>query len=512
MSKIKNFITNHFNIFVFVMFAVVIFSLYGRTLFFNFSYYDDDVLILDRQDYLTFSNIGKIFSNTVFGEGRDQFCRPVLNLTFLIEKYLYGTKPFGYHLTNLLLHLFSVFSLFLFLTLRYDKKKTFILCLLFACHPAIVQAVAWIPGRNDSLLALFIILSCCFFVKYTENTKSGYLFGYLFCFVLALLTKETAIVLPLFYFLFLLYKKKDVKQIIVNVTILSLIILIYFFYRKYVLSGQYSATFKEMFTNFYTALVPATSKYVANIFFPVKLSVFPALLKVNYLLCTASVLVFVLLFIKLKRYDLKIVLIGICWFLFFLFPTYLMSNNYFFDHRIYVPLIGIMLVILEMIKNYNEIYSKKFIALLAFFFLMFSSVTLYYEQKFQNKEFFWVNALTMSPESDLANAMVGQLFFERGLYKESEKYFLKAISIKPTNAIHYGNLSVVYAKIGDLDKAEEVLLKSLEYTKDNPNTYYNLALAYKYKGNKEKAREMKEKYIETFNRTNKVSKIVDIVL
>jgi predicted membrane-bound mannosyltransferase len=218
------------------------------------------------------------------------------------------------------LHLLSVFSVFLLFTLKYDKKKTFILCLLFACHPAIVQAVAWIPGRNDSLLALFIILSFYFFIKYTENAKSGYLFGYLFCFVLALLTKETAIVLPFFYFLFLLYKKRNVKQIVVSIIILSLIILIYFFYRKYVLSGQYIATFKEMFTNFYKALLPATPKYIANIFFPIKLSVFPAMLKVNYLLCTASFLSFVLLFIKLKLYDLKIFLLGIFWFFFFLFP------------------------------------------------------------------------------------------------------------------------------------------------------------------------------------------------
>ncbi len=511
MSKIKSFIINHFNVFAFIMFAVVIFSLYGRTLFFDFSYYDDDVLVLDRQEYLSFSNIGKIFSNTIFGESTDQFCRPVLNLTFLCEKYLYGIKPFGYHLTNLLLHLFSVFSVFLLFTLKYDKKKTFILCLLFACHPAIVQAVAWIPGRNDSLLALFIILSFYFFVKYTENAKSGYLFGYLFCFVLALLTKETAIVLPFFYFLFLLYKKRNVKQIVVSIIILSLIILIYFFYRKYVLSGQYIATFKEMFTNFYKALLPATPKYIANIFFPIKLSVFPAMLKVNYLLCTASFLSFVLLFIKLKSYDLKIVLIGICWFFFFLFPTYLMTDNDFYDHRIYVPLIGIMLAILEMLKEYTELCSKKFIALIVFFFLMFSSVTLYYEQKFQNKETFWVNALTMSPESDLANAMVGTLFFEHGLYKEAVERYLKAISIKETST-HYGNLAVVYAKIGDLDKTEKALLKSLEFSKSNPNTYYNLALVYKYKGNKEKAQEMKDKYIETFKKTNKVSKMVDINL
>lgn len=511
MNKLKIFINNHFNIFAFIMFTLIVFSLYGRTLFFDFSYYDDDVLVLDRQEYLSFSNIDKIFSNTIFGESTDQFCRPILNLTFLFEKYLYGIKPFGYHLTNLLLHLFAVFSIYLLLTLRYDKKKTFILCLLFACHPAIVQAVAWIPGRNDSLLALFVVLSFYFFIKYIQDNRASFMFAYLFCFVLSLLTKETAIVIPFFYLLFLVYKRQNIKKIIICMIIWILITLLYLLYRKYVLSGQYVATFKDMFTNFYKALIPATPKYIANIFFPIKLSVFPAMLKVNYLLCTASFLVFVLLFIKLRSYDLRIVIFGFCCFFFFLFPTYLMTDNDFYDHRIYIPLMGILLVVSEMIRNYFGMYSKKIVAIIVFFFLMFCSVTLYYEQKFHNKETFWVNALMMSPESDLANAMVGQLFFECGLYKEAEERYLKAISIKPTST-HYGNLAVVYAKIGDLDNTEKALLKALEFARNNPNTYYNLALVYKYKGDKEKAQEMKEKYIETFNKTNKVSKMVDIDL
>ena len=78
--------------------------------------------------------------------------------------------------------------------------------------------------------------------------------------------------------------------------------------------------------------------------------------------------------------------------------------------------------------------------------------------------------------------------------------------------MHYGNLGVVYAKMGDLDKTEEALFKSLELDKNNPYTNYNLAMLYKYRGNKEKALEMKEKYIEIFNKTNKVSKISDLEL
>ena len=207
MSKFRNFITNHFNIFAFLVLAVIIFSLYGKSLSFDYTYYDDDVLILDKQDYLTFSNIKNIVSDTVFGKGKDKFCRPILNLTFLCEKYLYGIKPFGYHLTNITIHLFAVFSIFLFLTLRYDKNKTLILCLLFACHPALVQSVAWISGRNDSLLTWFIVLSCYFLIKNLDGNKYHLSFLHLLFFTLSLFTKETAIVVPIFYCFFLYFKK-----------------------------------------------------------------------------------------------------------------------------------------------------------------------------------------------------------------------------------------------------------------------------------------------------------------
>lgn len=506
MSKIKTFITNHFNLSVFLILAVVIFSLYGQSLTFDWTFYDDVVLVLDKQEYLSFSNIKNILSNTVFGEGSDQFCRPVLNLTFLCEKYLYGIKPFGYHLTNIIIHLFAVFSIYLFLSLLYDKKKTLIFCLLFACHPAIVQAVAWVPGRNDSLLTLFVGLSFYFFVKYIDTNKSGHLFGYLICFALSLFTKETAVLVPFFYLLLLICKGKNIKKIVVNIIIWFLVTALYLLYRKYVLSYQpFSVTIKDLLNNFISAF-PATTKYVANIFFPIKLSVFPSMLQVDYLLCITTILVFVLLFLKFKIYNLKFVLFGFSWFFLFLFPTFLMPGNYFYDHRIYLPLAGILAVVLELTKTYDNLFSKKFITVFFSVFFFFSAITIFYEQKFENKEIFWVNALNISPDSDIPHAMIAGFLMDNGFYKESEEHLLKAISIKEDSR-HYGNLAVLYARMGDLDKMEEPLLKSLELSNGNPLTYYNLALLYKYKGDMKKSQEMKDMFIRVFNMTNKVSKI-----
>lgn len=506
LNKVKKFINNHFNLSAFLIFTIIVFSLYGKTLFFDWTYYDDDVLIVDKQEFLSFSNIKNVLFTTVFGQEEDKFCRPVLNLTFLCEKYLYGTKPFGYHLTNIIIHLFAVFSVFLLLILRYDKKISFIFCLLFLCHPAFTQAVAWIPGRNDSLLTLFLVLSCYFFIKYMDANKIIFLISYFIFFILSLFTKETAIVVPIFYFMILFYKKKGIKQYLFQFIIIASTILIYLFYRSIVLSYQtYSISFKNLMMNF-IASFPATTKYIANIFFPFKLSLFPTMLEVNYLLCLASLLLFILLFIKSKKYDLKNVLFGFCWFLFFLFPTFLMPNNQFYDHRLYLPLVGILIVILELLNKYDKILKIKNILIFSFILLLFFTITFFYEQKFENKEVFWVNAYTISPNSDIANAMVGGLLLERGLYKEAEEKYKKAIELREYSK-HYVNLAAVYFKTNRLNESEKYLLKALSLDNMNANIYYNLSLIYKIKGEKEKSQEMKNWYIKVFNDTNKVSKI-----
>jgi hypothetical protein len=204
-------IFQNINIKFLIILTLIVFAVYGKSLLFDFTYLDDDILILDKQEYLKISNIKNILTDTVFAQGQDKFCRPLLNVSFLIEKYLYGVNPWGYHLTNIIIHILTVFSIFLLLSLKYDKKKVFLLSILFACHPAITQAVVWIPGRNDSLLALFTILSFYFFVKYFDNKKKEYILFHLLFFVFALLIKETAIIVPLFYIIYILSKKQHLK-------------------------------------------------------------------------------------------------------------------------------------------------------------------------------------------------------------------------------------------------------------------------------------------------------------
>lgn len=510
MLKLKNFITTHFNLVAFLILTAVVFSLYGKTLFFDWTYLDDDVLILDRQNYLKFSNIKNIFCDTVFAQGgQDKFCRPLLNISFALDRLIYNIKPIGYHLTNLLIHLFNVFLIFFLLSKYYDKRKTFLIVLLFAVHPSITQAVAWIPGRNDSLLTLFSVISFLF-LHYYINTKKLYCFlVHILSFVCVLLIKETAILLPVFY-IFYLYLKKSAKKEYAYIVISSLLVIIlYLIYRYFVLKYQtFSASFVFLLKNTFYSF-PVITKYIANVCCPFKISVFVSQVQVYYLLSIGSMLILFLLFLKLKtKFNLKI-LFGVCWFFFFLIPPLVMPANQFYDHRIYLPLIGIVIILEEIITNVN--INRKILFSFSIVFAVFFMLSFFHSDKFKNKEIFWVSAYMDSPDSAVTNGRIADLLTDSGHYDKAIEKYLKAIEIEK-HSRYFVNLSVCYIRMGNLDEAEKALLQALSLRQDNPTIYYNLANIYKYKGDMEKAKEMKYWYIKVFNDVNKNKKPLDINL
>ncbi|MFA6914249.1 MAG: tetratricopeptide repeat protein, partial [Endomicrobiia bacterium] len=270
-----------------------------------------------------------------------------------------------------------------------------------------------------------------------------------------------------------------------------------------------SYSVSDMFGVFFKSL-PATTKYIANIFFPLNLSVFPSTVEVNYLLAGVVFFIFILLAVVAERqYDKRVLVFGILWFVVFLLPTFVMPDNQFYDHRIYLPMFGILIVILEMLKSYDKIYEKRIVIFFISITVIFAFLSFLHENKFKNKQVFWINALIDSPNSAITNASVAGLLDEVGMYKEAEEKYLKAIKIHE-HSKHYVNLAVLYLHMKEVDKAEATLLKALELRDDNPMIYYNLAIIYKHKGNKDLAIQMKNLYLTVFKDTNKYQKPEDI--
>ena len=131
---------------VFVITAVTV-LLYARCLSFDYIYCDDNLFILDNETYnRTIGNIVGSFTSTL--TQTSSYYRPVFSSSFIVEEQIGGTSPRLHHLTNLLFHLLGTSLLFAtLLKLGYPKGLSLGATLVFAVHPLMVPATAWISGR-----------------------------------------------------------------------------------------------------------------------------------------------------------------------------------------------------------------------------------------------------------------------------------------------------------------------------------------------------------------------------
>jgi tetratricopeptide (TPR) repeat protein len=146
-----------------------------------------------------------------------QLYRPVACLTFALNWYFGGNDVFGYHLVNIVIHLFTAWLLFLTilqllktpnLAGKYDRREypiAFIATVLWALNPIHTQAVTYIVQRMASMAALFYILSLFLYIQFRISHKSAarvcYLLGCVLAYALALGSKENSITLPIALFL-----------------------------------------------------------------------------------------------------------------------------------------------------------------------------------------------------------------------------------------------------------------------------------------------------------------------
>ena len=157
--------------------ALAVVAVYGVSTHFSLTELDDSIFIRDFHLYNEdLTNLVTSFHRGLFDAVKDPYYRPLFMDSMILNYWLadHGQELAKYHIVNLLLHLGSVFLLYgLFRKLAVKELHAFLLCLVFAVHPALSQAVAWIPGRNDLLLAIFVFSFLIYAINYANGIFSG---------------------------------------------------------------------------------------------------------------------------------------------------------------------------------------------------------------------------------------------------------------------------------------------------------------------------------------------------
>ncbi|MCC7262721.1 MAG: tetratricopeptide repeat protein [Candidatus Latescibacteria bacterium] len=171
----------------------------------NTFHYDDEHSIQQNPHIRQLANIPDFFSDPAqFSVDADKgMYRPLLLVSYALNFALGGFSVTGYHLLNLLIHgLNACLVRWLALRLTGDARVGLVAGLLFAVHPLGTEPVNYISSRSDSLAALFALLALGFFVQAEQDQQPRLRTWVRLSLVLALLSKESAIVLPALFVLY----------------------------------------------------------------------------------------------------------------------------------------------------------------------------------------------------------------------------------------------------------------------------------------------------------------------
>lgn len=148
--------------------------------------------------------------------------RPIGDLSIRMDYLLWGKQAWGYHITNLLLHLLNTAFVFLLTKTLFKKYthgdhvslKAWMVSILFFVYAFHSESIFWIIGRSGTLGSLFFLLSFLFYLH--RNKAFKYFLLSLASFIVGLLSYESVWIFPLVAFVFswvdYTLKKQSVKK------------------------------------------------------------------------------------------------------------------------------------------------------------------------------------------------------------------------------------------------------------------------------------------------------------
>lgn len=178
-----------------LLLAFVVLGIYYPVIFAPFCSTDDYRLVAALLNQDSFDIYRLFFPHG----GGGQYYRPLLYLTFISDKFVWGLEQSFMHLENLVLHLGNALLVFasvrmLFKTWKVEQSDwaPLVAALIFALHPINTEAVDWISGRTDVLACFFVLLSLLFLSASLNGRPAAALCSGC-ALLLGALSKETAL-------------------------------------------------------------------------------------------------------------------------------------------------------------------------------------------------------------------------------------------------------------------------------------------------------------------------------
>lgn len=484
--------------------------------------YDDHETIVRNPYIREISNIPDFFDprrveTWSAHEAQRQMYRPILLTSFAANYHFSKLNPSAYHFTNIGIHILNGCLVYVLVMLVSELSGSFqasfpgshrgmalMAAAIFSAHPIQSEAVAYIVSRSSVLSSMFIFssLTALAFRLKKEDSSSGWTAISLFCFVLALLTKEIAIVTPLLAasLIWLACRGGSILPLCRRILPLYLGILALYLGMRILFLGKAAVAGKlDQLLIYMGTSIKGIYIYLNLMVVPVGFTVDHSLDWVKHPLepsLWAAVGGLLLIALCLRRLAAGAPgFVFLCsWFFIALLPNIVLpTGEAISEHSAYLPSAGVFGAFATAFyygyrllarKNSRQAFLLCF-GLFSTIVLLLGAITTNRNEVWRNNRTLWREASIQAPFKIRPHLNLGLALLDAGQTMAAMEEFQLALKIDPANAKAYNNLGIAQARLGRSDSALEAFRKAAELNPEDPgfanNVGYQLAISGRYR-------------------------------
>ncbi len=529
-----------------ILIVLISFLIFYRTTGYDFVA-DDWQLIYYKYNFMQdWGNLKSIISKPFPAQTYEPipFYRPMITLVNFLNLHILGKKTFAFHIVNLGFHILNALLLYFLIFLLFKRPLlSFLSALFFSAHPIHTNSVVWVSGRTDVVACLFVLLTLILFLKRKDHSgisRAVLFWAGLFTYSLALLSKELALALPLFLFVWdHLSEREPLRKKIIPYIPFVVVTIIYITLRVVVIGSLGTGdpyTSANLFQRFLTAFA-IYFYYFKKLLFPVYLNFSPRVLTITSLLSLKfwGALIFFAVVLSLGltlRKVSKEISFGILWILITLVPVLNLVPLYASvkEWWAYIPSLGFCLILgrlaelgvswerklfeiklprkktkedklLGVEKGADHEVSSEEEAVLrtkarkfpeiilvraghafCLFFallLLFYAFTLQSRARIFRKDYhLWTNTSQIAPYDVVAHNSLGLILKKKGALRWAKMAFEKAVQADPNFADAHNNLGVTLEMTNQDDSALVQIKEAIRLDPYFVDAYNNLGIVY----------------------------------
>jgi len=428
-----------------------------------------------------------------------KYYTPIHFLSLMAEQAVVGSdvRPQAWvaKLMNLFYHILNTLLLYALLRIMgIERRSAFIGTLVFAIHPVQVGTVAWIAERKNLLATLFYLSAILSYLNYESTRRTAFFALTVILFIAGLLSKPAVVTLPVALAAWLLIVPAQEQGNRDRYALIGIMFLLASAWGLYTISTEVS--YSGMLPPWpYRPLVAAGTIwfYLGKFVFPHDLVVVYPKWDVighwgRFVFLTISLVVAVGLGVKYRKRLDPLMIWGLSLFAVNVLPVAgfvpfgHLGHSFVADHFLYLPMVGLALVVARGLQLLFEAIRDRPIARTGFITASYVLVcvlgilSVRQTWLWSDPALQWEATLKVNKTSPAVYNNYGWVLMERGQLARALALFEKAAELAPRMEAPYQNMGRIYYKMGDKSSAAEMFKKARRF--GSGSTYPRIMIGY----------------------------------